>query len=289
MPDDISAKLDELIASNKTLAEKLDGSFQVGSGLKFLVGTVLVGILVPLLNWQIQDAQVKIKRIESDREFVSKLADKALDPSIETRLRFSRYFSTQLGGKWEQYRQELEKELAQAVEREEEIKNEQRTTLRMVETLNQEIGRSQVPDPEKVAEVEKHTAELRTIGRQIQSLQLDITPREFRKVAAPAALANSGWCYVGILQPDGAWLGQTMTVGAKLPAPGDQLIVTTNVFLRETAPAAQTGLLGRPLAAVLQGATLPVLEVFQRPETGAVWIRTLVSKSDDLISVDAAQ
>ncbi|MDD5199090.1 MAG: hypothetical protein PHC88_04745 [Terrimicrobiaceae bacterium] len=286
--DDIAAKLDELTASIKALAVKSDTALQVGSGLKFLVGTVLVGVLVPILNWQVQDAQVKIKRIESDREFVSKLADKALDPSIETRLRFSRYFSTQLGGKWEQYRADLEKELAEAKEQEAKIKSDQQTTQKKVETLNQEISRADVPDPKKVAELEQHTAELRTIGRQIQTLKLDITPREFRNAAATAApaLANSGWCYVGTLKA-GAWLGQTMAVGARLPAPGDQLVVTTNVFLRDARPS-ETGTLGKSLAAVLQGASLPVIEVYQRPDSGAVWIKTLVSRPDDLVPADAA-
>jgi hypothetical protein len=285
-PEELSTKLDELAASIKNLVDKQAAPFQVGAGMKFVVGTGLVGILVPILNWQVQSAQIKIKQIESDREFVSKLADKALDPSIETRLRFSRYFATQLGGNWVDYRCDLEKELTEAKAEETRKKAEQQTAQKKVEALNQEISKTSTPDPTKVSELEKQTAALRSIGQQIQTLKVGITPAEFRDEKPRPLLPNQGWCYVGGYK-NNAWLGQTMSVGAQIPAPGDSLVVTTNVFLRDAKPD-PGGILGKSLAAVLQGATLPVLEVYQRPDTGAVWVKTIVSKPDDLVSVATA-
>lgn len=72
---------------------------------KFVLGTVAIGILTAVINWQIQIKQINIdqqqterelqlKQLESDREFLGRFVETALDENLEARLRFAHYFAS---------------------------------------------------------------------------------------------------------------------------------------------------------------------------------------------------
>lgn len=272
------------------------------STVKFVIGTIATAIVIPVINYQLQatqlevnaetqrtqirvnakaqEAQVQIARIESDRNFVARLAEKHITANLEERMRFSRYFACMLKDKaWDDYCVQLEKEY---------LEDEQKKTKAKVEGLQQQmITTSSKPSETQVEAIIDATTTLTLLEDKSKALAAaNPPPADPNGVPSPpvasVAAGQEGWCFVGIYTTKGWGPQPTMAVASTKPVKADALIVITNVHLREDKPDAE-GKIARALGAVKRGARLPVLEVYQRPESGAVWVKTSVARTEDFI------
>jgi hypothetical protein len=79
---------------------------------KFLLGTVVIGLVTTSVNWQIQWYQLKQEREKREQDYLAQFIAQALDENLEKRLRFAHYFSQltlthDAKDRWSTYYQDL--------------------------------------------------------------------------------------------------------------------------------------------------------------------------------------
>jgi hypothetical protein len=132
------------------------------SFVKFMLGTVALGIVTIVVNWQIQDKQRKFEEKTAQNAFIAQFVDKALDNNPEKRRDFAEYFvrltppgDTQK--RWEAYRKYADALVEKAIKRDESIEKQER----------------------ELAQLREKAARTRHKGSQeVQQLKTDITKLE---------------------------------------------------------------------------------------------------------------
>lgn len=90
--------------------------------IKFLIGTVALGIISLYINHEIQIREVEVREFEALGQFI----EHALQENVGVRRRFAHYFSTvtqsdRLRERWVEYYKEVDKEYQAVVRRKEEL------------------------------------------------------------------------------------------------------------------------------------------------------------------------
>lgn len=116
--------------------------------LKFVLGTVALGIITAVLNHQIQNRQLAAAEKIQEQAYVEKFVVQALDENLEKRLRFAHYFSSLLKENWSNYYADIKNEYNQAASDLENKKAELSVAEKeknedLVDKLQEEIGRLQ--------------------------------------------------------------------------------------------------------------------------------------------------
>lgn len=115
---------------------------------KFVLGTVVVGIVTAILNHQIQNKTLQIKEKEQEQEYVKSFVLLALDDNLEKRVRFARYFSALLKDNWKDYysdvKQEYDQSLIQFNQKEQEyralLESSQKENALLIANLQEELN-----------------------------------------------------------------------------------------------------------------------------------------------------
>jgi len=86
---------------------------------KFAVGTVAVGVITSVINWQIQIYQLQLDRQKREQDYVAQFLEQAMDENLEKRLRFAHYFSRLTLSRdtnilWTRYHQDLQSQALDA-------------------------------------------------------------------------------------------------------------------------------------------------------------------------------
>lgn len=99
---------------------------KISDYIRFFAVTVVAGILVPIVNCQIQNREVEIKELEQLGKFV----EHALNENIAVRKRFAVYFSKvtsskNMRGRWLDYKSVLEKEEKEILKKVEQMEKKE--------------------------------------------------------------------------------------------------------------------------------------------------------------------
>ncbi|NVL90702.1 MAG: hypothetical protein HWN69_06885 [Desulfobacterales bacterium] len=276
---------------------------QISGFVRFLVGTVAVSIVVPLLNWQIQSREVEIKELEQLGKFV----EHALNENIAVRQRFAEYFATvsrseRMRGRWHKYKSVLdkeEKETKEKVERLEQKKNElvaqaekrlkevelelqkleeqKRLAMEVAkkEKIKNEIVAKQTSFKEAVAQRARLEEQLSQVQSEIKNAKAELV---FPIKSTFAAIRKkTGWVYLGEFDDEQqAWV----TAYFDIPTKGDpkevvqkKLSVTAASINVRTGMPSVFGSFRKVTDVLNQGETVEILEVARWQETGYVWAR----------------
>ncbi len=107
--------------------------------LKFVMGTVIVGLVTAGLNQQIQNRTLAQKEKEQEQQYVAQFIENALNERLVHRHRFAHYFSTLLGGNWQNYYADIDSIYQREVAKLDSLKKEAKTDSTNLEVQQQSI------------------------------------------------------------------------------------------------------------------------------------------------------
>jgi len=60
---------------------------------RFIITTLVVGVVTTVINWQIQLYELKLERQKREQDYIAQFLAQAMDENLDKRLRFAQYFS----------------------------------------------------------------------------------------------------------------------------------------------------------------------------------------------------
>ncbi len=276
---------------------------QISGFVRFLVGTVAVSIVVPLLNWQIQSREVEIKELEQLGKFV----EHALNENIAVRQRFAEYFATvsrseKMRDRWNKYKSVLDKEKKETQERVErlekqkieivaqtdkrlqevevelqKLEEQKRLAIEAVEKerIKNELVAKQTSLKEAVAQRARIEEQVAQVQSEIKNAKAELV---FPTKSTFATMREKiGWVYLGEFDDERkVWLRTYFDIPTK---DNPKEVVQKNILVTAASINVRTGMPSkfgsfRDVIDVLnQGETVKVLEIEPWQKTGYIWAR----------------
>lgn len=182
--DDFEARLTALEAKLISVTAQQESKTKLQlwlSFLKFVLGTVIVGILTVVLNNQIQNTELNIKAEDQEQNYVSQFLEQAMEENIEKRDRFALYFAKVLQGKWRCYYGKVHEEFLLQKDKLEKTEDK----LKTAEVLNEELkiqlkAAINSKDEAKIISVQsqliQNEVELKHLGAKVTQIMTDVNP-----------------------------------------------------------------------------------------------------------------
>lgn len=234
---------------------------------KFLLGTVLLGFVATITNYQIHTTTLQMKEKESQREYVSKFISQALDTNIEKRYQFAHYFFKLLGDPWGNYFQDISTEF-------EKKNKELEVNTHLIGQKRAEIDTlvSSTQENSIVASLVPKLMEADALHTKIQQIQNEVLPR---KAIPMQEVLSSGWVYIGRKDKE-KWLEKTVVENEE-PQTGRSYTLNTRTYLRDTKPSkifSGAGFVfGRQIRTLPEGYVFLVREIWVNPTNNAYWAK----------------
>lgn len=95
---------------------------------KFILGTVALGIISAILNWQYQNKQLEQEKVRQESDFVAQFLNNALDKDLEKRRDFAEYFfrvspTADARERWKKYQEYITSQMSSANKYQDEIES----------------------------------------------------------------------------------------------------------------------------------------------------------------------
>lgn len=134
---------------------------------KFIITTLIVGVVTTIVNWQIQLYELKLERQKREQDYIAQFLQQAMDENLDKRLRFAHYFSkltlsADMNQLWNTYYNDLQGQ---------ELATKERITY-LQEKLNK-LRRKQRLNPLEEEQVTLLTSQIALLRKD---LPLDVSP-----------------------------------------------------------------------------------------------------------------
>ena len=270
---------------SKSGPEKLEAWMGV---LKLFIGSVFATIITTVASCHLKSVEFNQTDKNLEREFLSKHFDYITDPkNKDNRILLAQYCATVFGGRWGEYKKELEGENQKALEEGSKTKND----------LVKEKKEAQASaSPGEHGTVEAKQAEIDIKLANVQQRLVEAQAARNAAGLAPVAGAGpigpqqtvapsktiQGWCYAGKYEPSSGWRDATVQ---PQPANGEitvgtQLTAATPLYLRTNPRTKDSVVAGAQQGAMLPGAILKVIEVRKFDDKHSVWLNVEVQNAD---------
>lgn len=276
---------------------------QISGFVRFIVGTVAVSVVVPLLNWQIQSREVEIKELEQLGKFV----EHALNENIAVRHRFAEYFATvsrseKMRNRWNKYKDVLDSEKTKTQEKVERLEKEKADLVAQAEKRLQEIGAElqKIEEKKQIAIEEAEKERLKNeLAKKQTSLEEAVAQRAMveEQVAMVQSQLNNaraelvfptksklaierektGWVYLGEFDDkQQVWQNTYFEIPMK-GSPEEMVdkkypVTAASINVRSGMPNA-LGSFSDVIDVLNQGEIVSILEISSWRKTGYIWAR----------------
>jgi hypothetical protein len=252
--------------------------------IKLLIGSVAATAITTIASCHLKSVEFNQKDRDLEREFLSQHFDYITNPkNKDNRILLAQYCATVFGGRWQDYKKELQDENKKTLE------NSSKTKSDLVEEKKQAKAAAS-PGESGAAEAKEAAIDVKlaNLQQQIGDAQTartiaGLAPVDKASVPVPQATIPPnnqviGWCYAGKYTASGVWADATIQ---DLPkdgkvANGSTVVVATPLYLRTTPRTKESAIPGAQQGVIQQGATLKVIDSRSFEDTHSVWLNVEV-------------
>lgn len=142
--------------------------------IKIALGTTMVGIATVVVNWQIQEKQIEIKKIEQDNKHLLSFVGYIVDPDLSKKKSIAKFYSTmtqseETRNRWSDFIKIVEKEIKDKLGRDENLQIALNAFHQIEKKLREDI---------KSAKSDRNRIEVRRLEFKISELEKSIKKTE---------------------------------------------------------------------------------------------------------------
>jgi hypothetical protein len=278
MGDQVPASVGQLNGSQSSKLEMWVGV------LKLLIGSVFATVITTVASCHLKSIEFNQTDKNLERDFLSKHFDYITDPkNKDNRLLLAQYCATVFGGRWADYKKELEEENKRTLEEASKTKEDLVKEKKQAEAASSPGEHGAAEAKQAAIDIKLANVQQRLVEAQMARNAAGLAP-----VAQTAAITTSpanspppqvqGWCYAGKYTATNGWQDATLQ---QLPKdgkinPGMELVTATPLYLRTAPRTEKSTAPGPEQGAMLTGAILKVLDVRSFADRNSIWLNVEV-------------